>query len=449
MGELFGTDGIRAKANTFPMDCETALKVGRAVAAYFGNNKRTSKLLIGRDARISGGMLTSALSAGICSMGVDVHLAGIIPTPAVAYLTKKGVFDAGIVISASHNPFFDNGIKIFKKDGFKLSDSAESEIEALIADPRVRSESESITETGRIYSLPNAKSQYIEFLKDTFPELASLEGLRIALDCSNGAASHVAPGLFTSLGADVELLACNPNGKNINDNCGSQHPQKLAQMVKDQKADMGLAFDGDADRLIAVDETGTVLTGDQIIAVFANELKTKGLLKNNMVVTTVMSNMGLGSTLKEMGIKHVAAAVGDRYVMEKMIEHDAVLGGEDSGHMIFLDHHTTGDGLLAALGLIQAMTNSDQSLSELSRIMTVYPQVLINVEVSSKPDLNNNGKISKTIKSVERRLNGRGRVLVRYSGTQPVLRIMVESPSESETHSLCTEIADVVTKELG
>lgn len=449
MEKLFGTDGIRAKANTFPMDCETAMDTGRAIAGFFGKKGKRSEIVIGRDTRISGSMIASALAAGICSMGVNVKMAGIVPTPGLAFIAKTGEFDAGVVISASHNPFYDNGIKLFNGDGFKLSDAAESKIEALITGNQTRSESESIRKTGQITTMSDAGRQYLGFLKNRISKTVAINGLKIVLDGSNGAASHMAPELFSSLGAHVDKIACSPDGININDNCGSQHPEKLAQKVVRQNADIGLAFDGDADRLIAVDDKGTILTGDQIIAVCAGDLKTRGALKNNLVVTTVMSNMGLGAALKKMGIGHLKSSVGDRYVMEKMIQKDAVLGGEDSGHMIFLDHHTTGDGMLAALLLIQAMIISDKPLSELSMIMTVFPQALINVDVASKPDIQKNKAIMGIIESVENRLGNKGRVLVRYSGTQPILRVMVEGPTESETRLLCGEIANIVSKELG
>ena len=453
MNKLFGTDGIRGVANRFPLDSETALVAGRAIAAYFSQNENASgRFMIGQDTRISGSMLTSALAAGICSMGNDVYLAGIIPTPGVAYLTSTDGFDAGIVISASHNPFYDNGIKLFGGDGFKLSDAAESSIEKLITDPQsLAQQSQAIQQVGQIKALEGAGSRYCRFLEDVISSgsIKPFDGTNLVIDGSNGAASEIAPALFRSLGATVKSISCTPDGININDNCGSQHPGALARAVVAEKADAGLAFDGDADRLIAVDETGTVLSGDQLMAICARDMLSKGELKNAKVVTTVMSNIGFGLSLEAMGIEHLKAQVGDRYVMEKMRKTGAVLGGEDSGHMIFLNHHTTGDGMLAAIKLLEAMRAVGRPLSELATIMTVFPQCLINVNVTTKPAIETVKDIVTAINEVEVKLGDTGRVLVRYSGTQPQCRVMVEGPTEVQTQSFCKEIADVVARELG
>lgn len=451
MGELFGTDGIRGAANQYPLDCETALRAGRAIAAYFdGETPSSGRFLIGRDTRISGDMLVSALAAGICSMGKEVYLVGVMPTPAVAYLTSAHGFDAGIVISASHNPYYDNGIKLFKRDGYKLSDEAEEGIEKLIFDDEeISKQSEAIRQVGTIHHGDDARGQYHRFIKSCLSTETSLAGVKLVIDGSNGAASEIAPVLFQELGAVVKTINCTPDGININDACGSQHPAALAQMVVTEGADLGLAFDGDADRLIAVDEKGTVLSGDQVMAICARDMKEKGQLANPVVVSTVMSNLGFGAALEKMGLDHIQANVGDRYVMQEMVAAGATLGGEDSGHLIFLNHHTTGDGMLAALKLAEAMQSSGRPLSDLSSVMTVFPQCLINVDVQSKPKIDTLDKVMRIIESVEKQLGEQGRVLVRYSGTQPQCRVMVEGPSEQTTRDLCRQIARVVARELG
>ena len=453
LNRLFGTDGIRGVANRYPLDCETAIVAGRAIAAYFSQDRSASgRFLIGQDTRISGSMLTSALAAGICSMGKDVYLAGIIPTPGVAYLTATDGFDAGIVISASHNPFYDNGIKLFGGDGFKLSDTVERSIEKLIGDSKkLGGQSQAVQQVGQIKALEGAGSRYRQFLENVISDGSAkpFAGTALVIDGSNGAASEIAPTLFEYLGATVKSISCTPDGININDNCGSQHPQELARAVVAENADVGLAFDGDADRLIAVDEAGTVLSGDEVMAICARDMLSKGELKNDKMVTTVMSNIGLGQALASMGIEHLKAQVGDRYVMEKMRKTGAVLGGEDSGHMIFLNHHTTGDGMLAAIKLLEAMRASGQPLSKLATVMTVFPQCLINVDVTAKPAIDTVDAIVSAIADVEAQLGDTGRVLVRYSGTQPQCRVMVEGPTGAETQSLCKRIADVVAGELG
>ena len=449
MGKLFGTDGIRGVANVYPMDVETAAAAGRAVANYFRsrNHQNNAKpILIGQDTRLSGDMIAHAVSAGICSAGMDVSLLGVAPTPAVAYLARTSGAAAGIVISApSHNPFGDNGIKIFNSKGYKLSDEEEEHIEALMgqSSPTGSQSIAAPSQIGCLRPFDHRLCGYIDFLKQWLPK-ADMAGLKVVLDCANGATFDVAPRLFKALGAEVISLFCAPDGTNINAECGSQHPQALADTVKKQGADIGLAFDGDGDRLIAVDECGNILSGDQIIAICAGHLKTSGKLSNSVVVTTVMSNMGLHQAMREMGIQLVTSPVGDRHVMSEMLTRGAVLGGEDSGHIIFHDGHTTGDGLMAALRLIHAMTSARQPLSELSRVMTVFPQVLINVDVASKPDLDTLPQITEAVRRVEAALADRGRVLVRYSGTQSKCRVMVEGPTVEETRAYCRQIAEVV-----
>jgi phosphoglucosamine mutase len=449
MSSLFGTDGIRGLANEYPMTSEMAIKVGRAVAYFFNRKEKgRPKIIIGKDTRISGYMLEYALVSGICSMGADAYLAGVLPTPGIAYITASTDADAGIVISASHNPFYDNGIKIFKRDGFKLSDEKEAEIEKILLSDEISLICKKMRMTGGVYRIDDAGQNYIDFLLSKVPE-NFCQGLKIVIDCSNGATYKVAPELFARLGAEVESLFNNPDGKNINENCGSENTSELRKIVLEKRADIGLAFDGDGDRLIAVDEKGNIVTGDQILAICAKSMKKKDQLKSNTVVSTVMSNMGLGIALEDMGIKHIKAKVGDRYVLESMIHSGAVLGGEDSGHMIFLDHQITGDGILTALKLLEALKDESKPLSELSKIMDLFPQVLINVEVKNKPDISSVPQITEAIKAAEKNLAGKGRVLVRYSGTQPLCRVMVEGPTRKTTEKYCQEIADKVKEQIG
>jgi len=448
MGELFGTDGIRGVANTWPMTPEMAIRTGRAAAVFFKNKGQNLRIVIGKDPRISGDMLEYALASGICSAGGEVLLAGIIPTPGVACLAVSMEASAGIVISASHNPFFDNGIKIFNQNGCKLSDREEAEFEEIILSKENDLPGRDVQETGRVSRITDSSDRYAGFLKRKFTQSISLQGLNLVLDCSNGATSNLAPGIFSDLGAGVHAMFNNPDGRNINAGCGSQHPEKLAAKVVKSKAAVGFAFDGDGDRLIAVDETGHILTGDQVLAICAYFLKKKNRLKNNLVVSTIMSNMGLGVALKRMGISHTKSGVGDRYVLEKMLSGGAVLGGEDSGHMIFLEHHTTGDGILAALQLLEVIQSELKPLSELAGLMHVYPQVLINVDVKTKTDIDRIPAITDVIRSVENSLGQEGRVLVRYSGTQPICRVMVEGPDKDETTTYCGRIASVVKEKL-
>ena len=449
MGKLFGTDGIRGMANEYPMTAEMVVRVGRAVATVFRDGGEKPKIIVGRDTRLSGQMLESAVVAGICSAGVDAYLTGVLPTPGVAFMATAAKADAGVVISASHNPFYDNGIKLFKGNGYKLSDKKEADVEKLILDEGLLDSSQTVRETGTVIMQDNASEDYIAFLKSTLPANFSLNGLKIVLDCANGATFRTAPQLFSDLGAGVVALGVDPDGKNINHHCGSEHLDGLIQRVLETGAHIGLALDGDGDRLIAVDEKGQILSGDHILLICADLMKRQGRLKKQCAVSTVMSNMGLGVALKKMGIRHEKSKVGDRYVMEKMNACGAVIGGEDSGHMIFADHHTTGDGSLTGLKLVEAMQAENKPLSELSRMMTSYPQVLINVEVHSKPDIESVAEIVDAIKSVESELGDRGRVLVRYSGTQPICRIMVEGPSQGKTQRYCKQISDIITKSIG
>jgi phosphoglucosamine mutase len=449
MKQLFGTDGIRGVANAYPMTVEMAVRTGRAVASFFGLAAENPSIIVGRDTRLSGDMLESAIVAGICSSGANAYLTGVLPTPGVAFATSSFKANAGIVISASHNPYYDNGIKIFKGDGRKLCDEDEAEIEKRILDDTRCVQNRDLRELGTVRNLYHAGIDYRTFLKDTLRAEQPFKGLKIALDCSNGATYRIAPDLFSELGAVVFPLSIQPNGININDHCGSEHPEKLIEAVVVKNADVGLAFDGDGDRLIAVDETGKVLSGDPILAICAKAMKQKGTLKNNLVISTVMSNMGLGVALERLGIEHKTSQVGDRYVVEQMIASGAVLGGEDSGHMIFFDHHGTGDGMLTALKLLEAMLSEKKPLSELSAIMKVYPQVLVNVKVNAKPNIETVPEIMDAIRYVESKLGDKGRVLVRYSGTQPFCRVMVEGPDETDTRSYCHQLSDIIDNIIG
>jgi phosphoglucosamine mutase len=450
MGKLFGTDGIRGLANVYPMDLETAAILGKAIVGHFKKSDANSNshIVIGQDTRLSGDMLAHAVAAGVCSAGADAWLLGVLPTPGIARITVERQALAGVVISASHNPYDDNGLKIFDAHGYKLTDDAETRLEANIRSGLKITLAHS-NAIGRVKRVKDSGESYLAFLQKAAQNSTPLNQMTIAVDCANGATFSVAPELFRRLGATVIPLYCSPDGVNINDDCGSQYPQHLAHAVLDRKADVGLAFDGDGDRLIAVDEIGRTLSGDQIMAILAKDFKRRGVLKNNAVVSTIMSNMGFRAALHQMGIQHFAAQVGDRYVMQTMLEKGAFLGGEDSGHMILRDAHTTGDGLLAALRLLEAMQRSGQPLSELAKVMTVFPQELINVDVKSKPDLQTIPEIVQAIQHAESSLGDQGRVLVRYSGTQNKCRVMVEGPTKEQTLGLCQNIAAAVAKSIG
>ena len=446
--KLFGTDGIRGIANTYPMTAEVALNIGRAVAYLFKKNPHRTKIIIGKDTRISGYMLEQAIVSGICSMGGDAYLIGPLSTPGVAFMVQSQRADAGIVISASHNPYQDNGIKIFSGDGFKLPDEKELEIENIVLENRFESHLPEPGNLGKAYRIDDAEGRYIVFLKSCFPRKLSMENLKIVLDCANGATYKVAPHVFWELGAEVHTIHAEPDGLNINHKCGSQFTDDLCKTVVKKKAHLGLAFDGDGDRVIAVDEKGNTITGDQIIAICTDALKKEGRMKNNIVVTTVMSNKGLSQAFREMGIEHIQAGVGDRYVLEEMQQSGAIIGGEDSGHIIFLEHHSAGDGILTGLQLIAAMLRQQKPLSELAKIVTIYPQVLLNVEVKTKPDITSVPELQKVIKETEQVLGEKGRVLVRYSGTQQLCRVMIEAQEQKHAETLCNKIAAVIKKEL-
>jgi phosphoglucosamine mutase len=449
MEKLFGTDGIRGEANRYPMDATTAFSVGQAVTHLLKKAKYQPRVIIGKDTRISGYMLESSLEAGITSMGGNPYLVGVLPTPGIAFITQSMRADAGIVVSASHNPYQDNGIKIFSGHGFKLSDQEEEIIESLVLNGKLPEMVPTAKGMGRAKRIDDVVGRYIVFVKNAFPRELSIEGMKIVIDAANGATYKVAPIVFTELGADVEVIHNHPNGININDQCGSQYTQDLEKRVVETGAAIGLAFDGDGDRLIAVDEKGRRITGDQILIICAKVLKDQNRLKNNLLVSTVMSNLGLTLACKKYGVTHHMSGVGDRYVLEDMQRLGAVIGGEDSGHMIFLDYHTTGDGILTAMQLIASMLIEGKPLSELATMMDIYPQELINVEVKSKPEISTVPQVVEAIKQVQTELRDEGRVLVRHSGTGNICRVMVEGPTNALTEKYCQQIAEAVKTALG
>jgi phosphoglucosamine mutase len=440
--KLFGTDGVRGVANTDPMTVESAIALGQAAAHIFrhkGGGRH--KVVIGKDTRLSGYMFETALSAGICAMGGDVLLVGPMPTPGIAFLTHSMRADAGVVISASHNPYPDNGIKFFGPDGFKLPDDVESLIEELMYGDHLRENRPPSPEIGRAHRIDDATGRYIVYLKNTFPARLSLEGLRIVVDCANGAAYRIAPLVFAELGADVITIGVNPNGLNINEQCGSLYPEVVSGKVREARADLGISLDGDADRVILVDEQGEVLDGDRIMAICAESLARKKKLARNTVVTTVMSNIGLELFLKERKVKMVRAPVGDRYVVEMMRAGGYSFGGEQSGHLIFLDHATTGDGVLAALQLLSVMVEQGKKASELGTDLVSLPQMLLNVRMKQRVPLESMKGFQKARGEFERMLGERGRIVVRYSGTEPLLRIMVEGENRSEVEAIVKSLA--------
>jgi phosphoglucosamine mutase len=449
MKKLFGTDGVRGVANVHPMTCEMAMQIGRAAAYLFKNGNRRHRIVIGKDTRLSGYMIENALVAGICSMGVDVLQVGPLPTPGIAYITSSMRADAGVVISASHNAFQDNGIKFFFKDGFKLPDSIELKLEKLLFSEKVDSLRPVATEVGKAYRIDDAAGRYVVFLKSAFPKDLDLAGMRIVLDCANGAAYKVAPAVLQELGAEVIPIGVTPNGTNINAGCGSLHPEVMSEAVKTHRADLGIALDGDADRVIFVDEFGNKVDGDQIMAICATDMIKHKKLRKNTLVATVMSNMGLDIAMRSAGGKVIKTDVGDRYVVEEMRKGGYNLGGEQSGHMIFLDHNTTGDGMLSALQLLAIIRRTGKSLSDLADIMIPLPQVLLNVRVSDKRDVMEIPKTASLVKDIEAKLGQDGRILIRYSGTEPLLRIMIEGQDKYQITAWAKEIADSVEKSIG
>ncbi|BHH82926.1 phosphoglucosamine mutase [Desulforhopalus sp. 52FAK] len=446
MRKLFGTDGIRGVANIYPMTTEIAMQVGRAIAFIVKEKAKGHRIVIGKDTRQSCYMLENALAAGICSMGVDVLQVGPLPTPGIAFITTSMRADAGVVISASHNPFQDNGIKIFSSDGFKLPDDIEAQIEDLIFSQKMAALRPVADEVGKARRIDDAKGRYIVFLKNTFPKNYTLDDFHIVLDCANGATYKVAPHVFEELGATVTTIGVDPDGKNINHECGALHPEKMAEKVKELGADIGLALDGDGDRLIVCDENGEVVDGDHIMAICAQELIVQRKLKKKTLVSTVMSNMGLEVAMEKMGGKMVRAGVGDRYVVEEMRKNGYSFGGEQSGHLVFLDHITTGDGILAGLQLLAIMKKRKKTLSKLAKVMTSFPQVLKNVRTSRKIDINSIQNFPETVEKFEKQLGRTGRILVRPSGTEPVLRVMVEGKDAETINEIADELCLLVEK---
>ncbi len=446
---LFGTDGVRGVANVFPMTAEISMQLGRALAYLIRNGEHRHRVIIGKDTRLSGYMIEQALASGIMSMGVDVVLVGPMPTPAVAHLTKSMRADAGAVISASHNPYQDNGIKFFWRDGFKLPDETESKIEQLIFEKSLDSLRPTATAVGGAVRLDDAQGRYISQVKSTFPTELTLEGITLVIDCANGAAYKVAPTVLEELGAKVIEIGVTPDGKNINDACGALHPEALQKSVLKHKAHLGIALDGDADRLIVVDEKGKVVDGDAIMAICTGELVARKELAKKTLVSTVMSNIGLERAVAQWGVKVVRTKVGDRYVVEEMRKHGYSLGGEQSGHLVFLDHATTGDGTLAALQVLAVMCRGGKPMSELTKIFEPVPQVLLNVMVKEKRELSKLPSVQKTIAAVEKKLGKDGRVLVRYSGTEPKVRVLVEGIDMKKIKAWAEEIGESLKSALG
>lgn len=451
MVKLFGTDGIRGKANAWPMTAEGVMHVGRALAYVIKKHSHRHRIIVGKDTRLSGYMIETALAAGICSMGVDVLLIGPLPTPGIAFITTNMRVDAGVVISASHNPYDDNGIKFFGSDGFKLPDKIEAEIEKLVLSENNHIETirPTATEIGKAFCIVDAIGRYIVFLKNTLPKGMLFEGLKIVLDCANGATYKVAPRVFSELGANLSLIGVRPDGTNINAQCGALYPEVVIEKVKETGADLGLALDGDGDRVILVDEKGNIVDGDKVLGICAYYFKNQGKLPHNSVVGTVMSNFGLEVALNSWGINLIRTQVGDRYVTEKLRNSGANLGGEPSGHIVFLDHHTTGDGILTALQVIAIMLSETKPLSELAARVESLPQRLINIKVKQRLPLESIPAVKTALNRIQKTLNNKGRAVLRYSGTEPIARIMVEGTDIKLVDCLAADLAEVIQSHIG
>jgi phosphoglucosamine mutase len=470
--QIFGTDGVRGVANQEPMTPETALKLGRAISLVLhdpvaepregsgrskppssrirsGEAQHRCKILIGKDTRLSGYMLETALASGICSRGADVLLVGPMPTPGVAFLTRSMRADAGVVISASHNPYQDNGIKFFSWDGFKLPDDVEARMEEMILNGETEEDPPTASRIGKAVRISDAVGRYVVFLKATFPRHLSLEGLRIVVDCGHGAAYRVVPEVLSELGAQVIAIGIQPDGENINRRCGALYPEAARDVLLHERADFAVSLDGDADRAIFVDETGDILDGDQILAMCAKDMREKGTLRGRTVVATVMSNLGLELALRPLDVELARTEVGDRYVVERMLRDGYNLGGEQSGHTLFLDHNTTGDGAITCLQVLALMIEKGRRLSELKSVMTRLPQVLVNVKVREKKDFEAMPHVRHKIRTVEAALNGRGRTLVRYSGTEMLARVMLEGEDGKQIEAMAREIAEEIRAEVG
>ncbi|MCH9632829.1 MAG: Phosphoglucosamine mutase [Chlamydiae bacterium] len=450
MRKLFGTDGIRGRANLYPMNVETILTLGRAFGQWLRqSNKGKVRVVIGKDTRLSGYLYENALIAGLCSMGIDTLMVGPLPTPGVAFITRAYRADAGVVISASHNPYYDNGIKFFTADGYKFPDSLEKNIEELMEQKAFEKNLPADEKLGKNSKIDDADGRYIEFVKATLPRRFTFDGLRVVLDCANGAAFRVAPLAFKELDAEVFCEGNEPNGLNINKHCGTLHLEGLRKSVIERRSDVGIAFDGDADRVIMVDECGNTVDGDMILAICAKDMLDRGELTNNCVVGTIMSNFGLIRCMEDLGINFIQAQVGDRYVISKMLEYGANLGGEQSGHLIFSEHNTTGDGLVSAMQVLRIMKQRKKKLSTLTKIMDRYPQVLLNVKVSTKPQIKEIPGLTKSIEKIQQKLENKGRVLIRYSGTENVCRVMLEGPSISCCQRYAKSLAEIIKEQIG
>ncbi len=446
---LFGTDGVRGIANVEPMTVETAVSLGRSAAHVFKDGTHRHKILIGKDTRLSGYMIESALIAGVCSMGVDAIVVGPLPSPGIAFATRSLRADAGIMISASHNPYVDNGIKFFSREGFKLDVGLEQQIEDLTFTGRIDDIRPTAGEVGKAFRIDDVGGRYVEFLKRSVPRDFSLEGMRIVVDGANGAAYKVGPALFAELGASVIPIGVQPNGTNINDGVGSLHLENAAEQVLMHGADLAICLDGDADRCLFADGEGRAIDGDRVLAISGRWLKDRGELANNTAVATVMSNLALDLSLREVGVHVERTQVGDRFVVECMRANGHRLGGEQSGHMVYLDHNTTGDGLLTALQLLRVIADTGKSLAELSRCMDPMPQVLLNVEIADRRSFDELPTVTSAIASAEDELGDRGRVLVRYSGTQPMVRVMVEGENLDRIEGLAGDIAGALKATIG
>jgi phosphoglucosamine mutase len=453
---LFGTDGVRGIANIEPVTSETALKLGRAAAHVFGaagGNSHHSgdprKIVIGKDTRLSGYMLENAMVAGITSLGVDVLIIGPLPTPGIAYITRSLRADAGIVLSASHNPYEDNGIKFFRHDGYKLDDDVEKRIEDIVFSGEIENIRPTATRIGKAFRIDDALGRYVEFAKQSFPRGYTLDALRIAVDCANGAAYKSTPCILRELGADLQVVHNAPNGTNINASCGSTYPAEIQRAVKETQADIGITHDGDADRVLLCDEQGEVVDGDEIMAIAALDLLKKGRLAANTLVATVMSNFGLDETLAAASGKVLRTKVGDRYVIETMMRERLNVGGEQSGHMIFRDYATTGDGIVSALQILRIMIETGRPLSELKKVLRKYPQAQRNLKVREKPALETLGQVQRLLRETEQTLDGKGRVLLRYSGTEPKIRLLVEGRDEAVINGHADRIASAIEESIG
>ncbi|MGD8331597.1 MAG: phosphoglucosamine mutase [Acidobacteriota bacterium] len=446
---LFGTDGVRGVANIEPMTVETSMRLGRSAAHVFKDGVHRHRILIGKDTRLSGYMLENALTAGICSMGVNVFLVGPLPTPGIAYVTRSLRVDAGIVISASHNPYQDNGIKFFSGDGFKLSDETEHTIEELTFTKAIDDVRPTADEVGKARRIDDAQGRYVEHVKRSFPRGQTLENMKIVIDCAHGAGYKVGPWVLHELGADLECLGCAPDGKNINDGVGSLYPESAARVVRERGAALGICLDGDGDRCLLIDEKGSVVDGDHVLAICGRAGKHDGTLSNGTVVATVMSNFGLERSLAEVGVSVHRTDVGDRFVVEAMRSGGHNIGGEQSGHTVFLDHTTTGDGMVTALQVLRVMVESGKPLSELATCMTPMPQVLENVEILERTPIDQLPTVVEAIRDAETTLAGAGRVLVRYSGTQPLARVMIEGEREEQIRELAGSVVAALRDAIG